>query len=176
MAETFPLLGARVRLRPFSEADISETYVGWLNDPQVVRYSNQRFAKHTVESSQRYLAGFAGTANLFLAIERLDSGAVIGTMTAYVWVPHGTVDLGIMVGDRTAWGGGFGQDAWSTLVEWFATQPQMRKITAGTLACNYAMIQLAKKAGMMHEATRERQEIVDGRPQDIHYYARFTVR
>lgn len=174
--ESFPLQGALVRLRPFTVEDISDAYVGWLNDPEVVRYSNQRFIRHTAESSRHYLAGFAGAAHLFLSIERPDTRAVIGTMTAYVSVPHGTVDLGIMVGDRTAWGHGYGQDAWSTLVDWFAMQPQIRKITAGTLACNHAMRRLTKRAGMLHEATRERQEIVDGQPQDILYYARFTGR
>ncbi|MCC6247256.1 MAG: hypothetical protein IT499_05810, partial [Rubrivivax sp.] len=36
------LRGRRVRLRPFTAADITDAYIGWLNDPEVVRYSNQR--------------------------------------------------------------------------------------------------------------------------------------
>jgi hypothetical protein len=37
-------------LRPFEAADINATYLGWLNDPEVTRYSNQRFHQHTPES------------------------------------------------------------------------------------------------------------------------------
>ena len=37
------LVGARVSVRPFSAADISATYLAWLRDPAVVRFSGQRF-------------------------------------------------------------------------------------------------------------------------------------
>ena len=176
VAEGLPLLGKLVSLRQFGATDITDAYLGWLNDPEVVRYSNQRFVRHSSDSAQRYLASFAGTANLFLSMRRRDTDAAIGTMTAYVSVPHGTVDLGIMVGDRAVWGRGYGQDAWSTMVEWFASQSRIRKVTAGTLACNRAMIRLTQKAGMQHEATRAQQEIVAGQPEDVQYYARFTGR
>ena len=45
-----PLPGKQVFLRPFTLADISAEYIAWLNDPRVVRYSNQRFLTHTRES------------------------------------------------------------------------------------------------------------------------------
>jgi ribosomal-protein-alanine N-acetyltransferase len=49
----------------------------------------------------------------------------------------------------------------------------MRKVTAGTLDCNGAMLRLMEKSGMHHEGSRRRQEIVDGREHDILYFARF---
>ena len=39
----FPVQGHRVVLGLFNEAHIGKKYLGWLNDPEVVRYSNQRF-------------------------------------------------------------------------------------------------------------------------------------
>ena len=42
----------------------------------------------------------------------------IGTMTAYISVHHGTVDVGIMIGAKSVWGEGYGQDAWNTFVNW----------------------------------------------------------
>ena len=55
-----PLLlrGHRVVLAPFQATDITETYLDWLNDPAVVRFSNQRFVRHDHTSSERYLASF----------------------------------------------------------------------------------------------------------------------
>jgi RimJ/RimL family protein N-acetyltransferase len=49
----------------------------------------------------------------------------------------------------------------------------MRKLTCGTLACNDAMIRLAERAGMQLEARRRAQELVDGEPVDVLYFARF---
>src|SRR4051794_38821663 len=99
-------------MRPFTSSDIDETYVGWLNDPEVVRFSNQRFRRHDRQSCARYLDSFAETPNLFMSMRRRVDDAAIGTMTAYISEPHSTADVGIMVGDKATWGKGYGQDAW----------------------------------------------------------------
>ncbi len=168
-----PLEGRKVLLRPFEPEDVTVEYVAWLNDPEVVRFSNQRFQRHDPESCAAYLATFARTENLFLAIVDRDDGRTIGTMTAYRNSRHGTVDVGIMVGDRRVWGNGFGLDAWMTLAVWLLGPGALRKLTCGTLACNSAMRSIAERSGMRLEATRHAQEIVAGEPQDVLYYARF---
>ena len=53
------LIGGKVALRPFGAADVTDAYVGWLNDPEVTRFSNQRFRTHTRGSCEEYLASFA---------------------------------------------------------------------------------------------------------------------
>ncbi len=167
------LYGDKVLLRPFTAFDIDDSYIGWLNDPDVVRFSNQRFLKHDRNSCLSYLASFEGTPNLFMSARRQSDDRPIGTLTAYVLGHHGTVDVGIMIGDKSIWGQGYGQDAWSTLINWLLKQEGIRKLTAGTLACNYGMIKLMERSGMTLEAVRKAQEIVAGCPVDILYYAKF---
>jgi [ribosomal protein S5]-alanine N-acetyltransferase len=167
------LEGLRVRLETFTQNDVTPAYLGWLNDPVVTRYSNQRFVSHTRESSLTYLRSFNGSSNFFFSVRRRKDGFALGTMTAYVATNHGTADMGILIGERSAWGQGYGQDAWSTLLRWLLTVQALRKVTAGALACNGPMLQLAKKSGMHMEGARRRQEIVDGTEHDILYFARF---
>jgi len=167
------LKGEKVLLRPFTVSDINESYIGWLNDKEVVRFSNQRFLRHDQESSLRYLASFEGTDTLFISVRRLSDDSPVGTMTAYVSSHHGTVDVGVLIGDKSVWGMGYGQDAWNTLTNWLLERDDIRKLTAGTLACNYGMIKLMERSGMHHEATRSEQEIVNGQAVDILYYAKF---
>ncbi len=169
------LEGRNIALRPFAASDIGEYYISWLNDPQVVRYSNQRFRQHDRTSSQAYLASFQGSDNLFAAIERKTDGTLIGTMTAYVARHHGTVDVGLMVGERSVWGQGIGQDAWNTLCEWLLRpQSGLRKLTAGAARPNTAMLRIMERSGMQLEAVRREQEIIDGEAVDLLYYARFA--
>lgn len=168
------LFGHTVWLRPFGAPDLTEAYIDWLNDPRATRFSNQRFVRHTRESCERYLAGFAGTPNLFFSMRLQSDGRAIGTMTAYRAPQHGTADVGILVGDTSVWGQGHGQDAWNTLTGWLIAQPGMRKVTAGMLACNHGMRRIAERSGMQLEAVRRAQELVDGEPHDILYYARFA--
>ncbi|MBL8287799.1 MAG: GNAT family N-acetyltransferase [Rubrivivax sp.] len=175
------LQGARVRLRPFTAADITDTYVSWLNDPEVVRYSNQRFVRHTRASCHRYFEGFAaGSPNLFasLRVAKADAserGEIpVGTLTAYRSLQHGTADVGILLGERTVWGQGIGLEAWQLLTDWLLTTPGLRKVTAGTLACNAAMLAVAERSGMRREGVRVAQEVVAGVPTDIVHFARFA--
>jgi RimJ/RimL family protein N-acetyltransferase len=174
LMQDLELKGGKVLLRPFGREDITDAYIGWLNDPAVVRFSNQRFLEHDRSSCEKYLASFAGTDNLFLSIRELDGELAIGTMTVYISRHHGTADVGIMIGDTAFWGGGYGQDAWNTLVNWLLEHDSIRKVTGGTLSCNRAMARIMERSGMRLEAVRKAQEIVEGAEQDILYFARFS--
>ena len=168
-----PLVGQKVTLRRFIEDDITATYIGWLNDRETMRFSNQRFSLHDRQTSQHYLNSFTQSDNSFYTVREKTSGRMIGTMTAYLSRAHGTADMGILIGDRAAWGQGFGHDAWITLMEFLLAQTGIRKVTAGTLACNAPMLRVAAKSGMVPDGQRKLQEVVDGRPSDVLYFAKF---
>jgi RimJ/RimL family protein N-acetyltransferase len=176
MTEVFnQLTGSKVLLRPFLQSDITPEYISWLNDPEVVRYSNQRFIKHTEATCRAYWKSFRGTPNLFLSIRNQPNDLPVGTMTAYISLPHGTVDIGILIGKKSVWGTGIGQDAWDTLVNWYIEQRRIRKVTAGTLSSNQAMIRIMEQSGMQCEAIRPKQEVFEGVPLDIHYYGKYGL-
>lgn len=168
------LITPRLHLRPFHPEDITEAYLGWLNEPMVTRFSNQRFRQHTAKSSAAYLASFAGTANSFLLIEQRSDGRPIGTITVYRKPQHGTADIGLMVGDLLCWGQGYGREAWQAVLEALLGEPEIRKVTGGTARPNQAMVRIMEQSGMELEAVRARQELIEGQPVDILYYARFV--
>ena len=169
------LHGQKVELRPFAEADVTPDYISWLNDPRVTRFSNQRFRQHDEASSLAYLATFTGTDNLFLIIRNSSDDRAIGTMTAYINRNHQTADVGLLVGEPSSWGRGYGQDAWNTLCDWLLKIVEIRKLTAGTAAGNTGMLRIMESFGMEYEATRFGQELIDGAPHDLLYYAKFSA-
>lgn len=171
---SFPILGEQVTLNPFTPHDITEEYLGWLNDSDVVKYSNQRFNHHTFETAKRYMESFKGSNNHFLSVRRKQDQSFIGTMTIYCSLPHKTADIGIMIGEKKFWGMGLGKDAWIAVMDWLASSGGFRKITGGTLKCNVGMIQIMLAAGMIPDGVRAQQEIVEGSYQDILHYAKFT--
>lgn len=164
----------RLRLLPFQLVDITPTYLGWLNDPDVTRFSNQRFNTHTAASSAAYLESFSGTSNSFLLIARSSNGRPVGTATVYRNTHHGTADIGLMIGDRQCWGQGYGREAWSGLLAALLKEPGIRKLTGGTSASNKAMLRIMEKSGMNLEAVRIRQELIEGKQVDLVYYSLFA--
>ena len=167
------LNGRRTTIHRFEASDISDSYVQWLNDPVVTRYSNQRFFRHTYDSCCDYLNSFETSDNVFLKICSIDPVTMIGTMTAYVSIPHRTVDIGIMIGDRSVWGNGYGQDAWNTFLQWLGSLPTVRKVTGGAIRSNIAMLRIMERSGMTLEAIRPGQQLLDGVPEDVLYFGRF---
>ena len=175
MQALIPITGQRVLLRAMRSSDITAQHVAWLNDPQVVRFSNQRFTQHTLDTCLRYHASFEGSANIYASARLLVSNQAIGTLTAYRNLQHGTADIGILMGERSFWGQGLGTEAFTLLADWLATLPGMRKLTCGMLACNHGMLALAQRAGFAREAVRVGQELVDGQAVDLVYFARFCA-
>ena len=166
--------GLRLRLSRFTKGHVNASYIGWLNDPKVVKYSNQRFIRHTPETCLRYLESFADTHNRFYAIEELATGQMLGTLTVYANLHHQTADIGILIGATQHWGQGLGQEAFELAMRELASTGQIRKITAGTMACNVGMVKIMERSGMHLEATRKAQELLDDQPMDVLYFAQYV--
>jgi RimJ/RimL family protein N-acetyltransferase len=162
------LLGQRVTLRPFTADDIGADYVGWLNDRELMKFSNQRFRSHSADSCRAYVDSFAGSSNLFMAIHH--GTDLVGTMSVYRSAAHGTADIGLLIG--RGGGNGWGRDAWATMLDYLLGQGT-RKVTGGTLRCNVPMVKIMQACGMQPDGVRIGQELVDGQPQDVLYFARF---
>ena len=170
---TFPTLEtAKLRIVAFNEQHLSQTYVEWLNDPEVVRYSEQRHHHHTLEICRAYFATFENTPHLFLAIEgnKGDLGH-IGNMTVTIDPFNGLADLAILIGERQAWGKGLGLEAWSAVLSVLLAKPWVRKITAGAVESNRAMVSIMRKSGMIEDGMRRSHLLVNGVPDDVLYYA-----
>lgn len=165
---------ARLTLLPFAERHLTDRYVSWLNDPEVVRFSEQRHSRHSVESSGAYAASFSGSSNSFIAMETELHGH-IGNMTVTRDLPNRTADLAIMIGHRPAWGQGYAAEAWSAIMRHLLQSEKLRKVTAGTMAENHAMLKLMRRTGMKIEGHRSRQFVLDGREVDLVLAAAFSI-
>lgn len=168
MAQSPILSGAKCRLEPFAERYLSARYVGWLNAPDVVRHSEQRHRRHDLASCKSYAASFAGSPHFFWAIIANDEAlGHIGNISAYVDATNRVADVGIMVGERAAWGRGYGTDAWLAACRYLLLDLNLRKVTAGTLANNLGMLSVMKRSGMCEEGRRRRQALWENTEVDV---------
>lgn len=175
MAESQLIETPRLRIVLFSEEYLTPRYVGWLNDPEVVRYSEQRHRTHTLESCKAYWQSFVGTPHYFWAIVARDHQlGHIGNMNAYLDTVNSVADIGILIGERDVWGCGYGLEAWSAVCNFLLEKIGIRKVTAGTLTVNTAMVRIMQRAGMVEDGRRIRQCIFEGKEVDIIHTALFS--
>jgi RimJ/RimL family protein N-acetyltransferase len=158
----------------FEQRHLTPRYVSWLNDPEVVRYSEQRHMRHTLTSCQAYFDSFRGSDDLFLAIEAVDPPlGHIGNISVTIDLPNAVADMSILVGERRAWGTGLGSRAWCAVLKELLARPTIRKITAGTMAANSKMLRLMERSGMTIEGGRSRQFLLEGNEVDLVLAAKF---
>ncbi len=167
------LRDAAVVLEPFAHRHLTRRYVSWLNDPEVVRYSEQRHRRHTLDSCRAYVDGFTGSPNHFWAIETESEGHV-GNIAAMLDPPNWVADLGILLGERSLWGRGVGTAAWRLAMDWLLGPAGMRKVTAGTIAEHQSMLAVMRHVGMIEEGRRRAQVMLEGRPVDLVLMAGFA--
>lgn len=177
MAQSRVLTTNRLLIEPFQEKYLTERYVSWLNDPEVVRFSENRHRTFTLESCRAYLASFENSPHYFWAIiakdERLGH---VGNINAYVDPPNLVADIGILIGERAVWGGGIGTEAWIAVCRYLLDEVGMRKVTAGAMATNTGMLHIMKKAGMVEDGVRKRHFLADGREVDLIYAALYREK
>lgn len=172
----FPLLeGNGIRIRAFQTTHLTERYISWLNDPEVVRYSEQRHCKHTLLTCTHYFEAMQKTNHHFLAIEvdNQDLGH-IGNIGVSVDPFNLTADMSIIIGEKRVWGIGFASIAWNTVLKELFENHGIRKITAGTMATNEPMLRMMKRSGMHIESIRQAHFIWQGELVDLVQSAIFS--
>ena len=55
-------------LNQFNESYISEKYLSWLNNKELMQYSENRHTNHTIDSCREYYQSFNNSNNLLFAI------------------------------------------------------------------------------------------------------------
>jgi RimJ/RimL family protein N-acetyltransferase len=161
------LVGPRVDLIPFHEQCITDDYLSWLNDKNLLRYSKQRLREHDRESCFAYLKSFEGSPNKFWAIRRRSDRLHIGSATAYVDLADRVADVGILIGHCSVRGNGFGREAWGQIMDFLFQVENLRKVTGGTLAANLPMVRIFLHWRMALEGVRREQELVEAIPADV---------
>jgi RimJ/RimL family protein N-acetyltransferase len=158
----------RLRIEPFAEHYLTARYVAWLNDPETMRFSEQRYRRHTLESCREYWRGIHDGPSFFWAIVAKEaSRGHVGNMIAYVEPQHSLADVSIMIGEPAARGLGLASEAWLAACDYLLRLAGFRKVSGGTIAPNLPMLAVMRRAGMAEDGRRLRHHLWNGQAVDL---------
>lgn len=163
----------RLYLRPFSLVHLTEKYVGWLNDPEVVRFSEQRHHVHNLKTCQLYWRNLVDAGHILWGIELATDGRHIGNLAAIIDSPNASAELSVLIGEKTCWGKNYGTEAWGAACEYLLNIIGMRRLSAGTMAVNAGMRAIFTKTGMIEDGCRPRCLLLEGKEVDVVQASRF---
>lgn len=153
-------------------AHILAEIVGWLNNKEVVKYSEQRHKEHNKFSQAAYIHTFKGKDRywgIYLAND------LIGTISYRIDEDNGIANVGILIGTKEHHGKGYGFEAWRRICDYLFKVWNIRKIEAGCMAANHAMIGICQKYGMVEEGRQEKHFLLDdGLTTDLIHWGKFN--
>lgn len=145
----------RLVLRPVLVSDINETYVSWLNDPDVNTYLETR---HNVQTKDSLLAYWKTVAadpkSRWLAICLADDMHHIGNIRlGEIDWRHKRAEISLFLGEKKCWGKGLASEAIAYMTNWALSSLGLKKVTAWIYSGNTASRRAFEKAGYVLEGT-----------------------
>lgn len=166
---------SRIWLNPLDNAPdyLLKGMIGWLNDPSVVRFSEQRHKIHTLESQKDYVASFSKIMyaccwGVYLGDD------LIGSVSYTIDKPNNVANVGLLIGVKAHWGKGYGYEAWSRICDYLFIALRVRKIEAGCMAANHGMINICQKYGMVEEGRQSDHFLFEGKTTDLIHWGKFN--
>lgn len=150
--------------------DVSERYRAWMSDPAVTQYLETRFEEPTIDSLAAYVRRMRDSKDsyFFGMFDRTSREHYGNIKVGPISVIHATASIGLIIGEKKAWGHGFGSEAISSLSEWAFDHLTLAKLTAGSYGLNRGSIRAFENSGFVIEGIERSQvQLADGSRDDV---------
>jgi len=153
------LTGDRVVLRPHAAENI-RAFQRWYSDPEVVRLTRYQDGPMRRDEIDRFFAARAlGADSLAMAIHVGETGRLIGTCAlSQLDSDNGSALFHITIGEKDAWGQGFGTEATRLMVDHAFRALNLHRVALTVFAFNDRAIRSYRSVGFVVEG-RAREAI-----------------
>jgi len=164
-----PYEGSLIRLR-VREPEDEPLLFKWFNDPEVTEYLTVRYPmSHKTEMSFIESTSAAGYSNASFAIETIAEGRLIGGVGLEDASPENrSAVLGIAIGDKQCWNGGYGTDAMRTICRFGFETMNLHRIQLDVYEGNDRARHVYEKIGFKLEACKRQAHFLRGRYRDVY--------
>lgn len=160
------LVGKRVALRPLEEGDL-ERCVRWMNDPEVRTFLGNQHPRNLRAQRERWLKMYDSQTEMILAITLRRGGRHIGICGLHrIDSINRNTELGITIGEKAAWGRGYGEDVLNCLLRHAFETLNLHRVFLRCDAFNARGIACYKKCGFREEGRSREDAFREGRYHD----------
>ncbi|MCB9224690.1 MAG: GNAT family N-acetyltransferase [Crocinitomicaceae bacterium] len=167
MAEPkYKIQGEKIYLRFVQPDDATEQYLSWLEDSTVMQ--GLATFGYTLEKLKCYIEEKSNQNNTaFFAICLNDTNQHVGNVKLDFFDDKANlIELGIMIGEKSAWGRGIGFEACLLAMRYGFKEMGVRKIWLAVYENNPGAIRLYEKLGYKHEGRLRKHVYINGEYYD----------
>jgi len=152
-------------LRP-PRKDEAETYVGWLKDPDVIRYT-LRVGPMSIWQGEDFIKRVAGESDAISWVIEVEGRPVGWTSVGGIHWRNGNGEGGIVIGDESLWRRGIATEAIAMRTRFCFRELNLHKIRTRVYMENEASKRALMKAGYTQYGIQREEAFRDGRYRDI---------
>lgn len=158
------LEGQRINLKSITLEDISDRYIAWLNDEEVIKGLESPPRPYTKQMLTEYIYKMMHEEDTYmLGIHERDSKQHLGNIKLHNFNHISrTCELGIMIGEKAYWGKGIGSEACRMLIDFAFHHLKMRKVWLSVHSNNPGAIELYRKLGFQEEGKLVKHTLSQG--------------
>ena len=168
---------SRLSFRELRPEDVSDAYVGWMNDPAVHQHLETRFTPQDMGTVTAFVAAQLADPETFLfRIAQQEDDRHIGNIKlGPINRHHSSAQLSLLIGERTLHGRGYATEAIAQVTCWGFEHCGLHRIEGGCYAENLGSLRAFLKAGYTIEGFR-RDAVVTmaGRRSGAFWFARLA--
>jgi RimJ/RimL family protein N-acetyltransferase/precorrin-6B methylase 2 len=156
----------QVKLRPITEADLPD-YVTWLNDPAVTEFTAVEGGGATLEDERKWFQSVVTAPDSGIRTWAIEAdGRHIGNCALHLR-EHGRAGFGIIIGDKTQWGKGYGAAALREVLRIAFEEIGLHRVYLQTDSGNLRAVRCYEKCGFRHEGLLRQHRFKRGKWRDV---------
>jgi RimJ/RimL family protein N-acetyltransferase len=155
----------RLLFSTLGKEDVSERYLGWLNDPDVNQFLEIRFTPQTRETCEKYISDMERdpAGYLFGIFDKATLEHIGNIKLGFINTHHQSGQLSLFIGEKSCWGKGYATESIGCLTKWGFDVLELERIEAGCYDTNIGSLRAFLKVGYSVEGFFRNSVISEGR-------------
>ena len=144
-----------MNIRILEPNDVTQSYIDWMLDKEVVKYSENQYKLFTLEKQKMYVQDCFLNKNIDLYGIFLNEEHIGNISLKDLSSPHKRAEITYLIGKKNYWNKGLGSKLISIIIEKAREEYQLKKLYAGVAKENISSQKVLEKNNFKLEGIRE---------------------
>ena len=136
----FEKMKQKIFLRKLTSKDVTKNYVRWMNDHKIVKYTEQRYKKHTIKNVTKFVIEKQKSKNEFLYgifLKNKKKEHIGNIKLGPINFTHRYGEISYFIGNKNYWGKNYATKAISEIIKIAKNVFKLKKLQAGFYEMNH---------------------------------------
>ncbi len=145
-----------MKIKLLSPSDVTESYVNWFTNKEVVKYSDNQYRSFSLEGQRLYVENCFNDNAIRLYGVFIDEMHIGNILLDGVGSIHKRAELTYVIGEQKYWGQGIASNAIANIIEISKKEYKLNKLYAGIAKNNIGSRKVLENNGFELEGTRKK--------------------